>query len=69
MVTTCFIPAIEDMLKEKLGACAKLEVRASGQDIQQYCSSRQPGFRHFLKNNQKLCAIASDKVVEASGGM
>jgi hypothetical protein len=69
MNTTRTIPAIEEMTIEELRACAKLEVRASDQDTRQYILSRQPGFRNFLKNNPTLCATASDKVVEASGGM
>ncbi|KAF2821692.1 hypothetical protein CC86DRAFT_255031, partial [Ophiobolus disseminans] len=69
MITARFIPDIQDMVQEELGMLPELEVRASDDDIRQYFASRQPRFKNFLKNNQGLCSQASDKVVEAAGGM
>lgn len=69
MLTARFIPAIKEMITGVFGTFPQLEVRASDEDIRQYFSSRQPNFKKFLCDNQALCTLASDKVVEASGGM
>jgi hypothetical protein len=69
MMTARFIPAIAEMIEEELGICPLLEVRASDDDIRKYFASREASFKNFLKSNQSLCKLASDKVVEASGGM
>jgi hypothetical protein len=69
LMTARFITSIREMIVDELGAIPQLEVRASDADIRKYFTSRQPGFKNFLKNNTELCALASDKVVEAAGGM
>jgi hypothetical protein len=69
MMTARFIPAIAEMIEEELGICPQLEVRASDDDIRNYFATREAGFKNFLKNNSSLCKLASDRVVEASGGM
>ncbi|KAF1913085.1 ankyrin repeat-containing domain protein [Ampelomyces quisqualis] len=69
LVTTRYITSISDMITQELGVVPQLEIRASDDDIREYFSTRASGFQNFLKNNQDLRMLASEKVIEASGGM
>jgi hypothetical protein len=57
------------MIAQELGVLPQLEVRASDDDIRKYFNTRLSGSQNFLKNNQDLQMLASEKGIEASGAM
>jgi hypothetical protein len=69
MVTSRFIPEIEEEIKEKFKQATRLEVRASNEDVERYIMGQMYRLPKWIRRDDELQGLVQDKIVEAADGM
>jgi hypothetical protein len=69
MVTSRFIPEIEEEIEEKFKQVTRLEVRASNEDVKRFIIGQICRLPKCIKRDDELQSLVQDKIVEAADGM
>jgi hypothetical protein len=69
MVTSRFIPEIEEEIEEKFKQATRLEVRASDEDVKRFVMGQIYRLPKCIRRDDELQSLVQDRIVEAADGM